>query len=89
MKSLKKMWNSVKGQLPTAYFSGLPDIRIVGMREVYIEAHRGLLSYSEEEILLKASERAISVTGSGLTLCGMTMHEAHISGLIRSVNLVD
>lgn len=89
MKSLKNAWNSVKGQLPTEYLSGLPDIRIVGMREVYIEAHQGLLAYSEEEILIKASDRKVSVTGTGLALCGMTMQEVHISGSIFSVTTVN
>ena len=77
------------GQLPAEYLSGLPDVRIIGMREVYIEAHRGLLGYSEEEILVKAADRTLSVTGSGLTLCGVTMQEVHISGSIRSVASVD
>ena len=89
MKSLKKVWSGVKGQLPTEYLSGLPDIRIVGMREVYIEAHRGLLSYSEEAILVRAADRTVSVSGTGLTLCGVTMREVHISGLIRGVTTVD
>lgn len=89
MMSLKNAWERFRGTLPTAYLTGLPDIRVIGMRDVYIEAHRGLLAYSETEILVKASDRTLSVTGSGLTLRGITMREVHIAGFIRSVCSVD
>ena len=89
MKALKTVWDSFLGQLPTAYLSGLPDIRVTAMRDVYIEAHQGLLAYSEEEILVKASDRTISVIGNGLILRGITAEEVHISGSIRDVRSVD
>ena len=89
MKLIRKAWESFRGRLPTEYLNGLPDIRVIGMHDVYVEAHRGLLAYSEEEILVKAADRTISVSGSGLTLRDVTMQEVHISGSIHGVGTAD
>ena len=89
MDIIKKAWRGFRGQLPTEYLSGLPDIRVIGMREVYVTAHRGLLAYSEREILIRTSDRTLSVSGSGLTLRGITAQEVHVSGSIRAVGTAD
>ena len=89
MKALKNAVERVRGQLPSEYLGSLPDIRVLRMREVYIEGHRGLLSYSPERILVRTADRTLAVDGSGLSVCCVTMAEVHIRGSIRSVGAAD
>ena len=89
MKWFRNAWEHFRGTLPAEYLPGLPDIRIVGMQDAYVEAHRGLLAYSGEKIMVRAADRTLCITGKGLTLCCVTMQEVHVRGLIRSVETVD
>ncbi len=50
-------------------------MRIVGRDEVYVENHRGILSYGEDEILLSGGRVMIRVRGTSLRLRSMTAED--------------
>ena len=71
--------------LPADVVAGLPRLEMVGSRQLYVERHTGILSYSQELIDVNTSGGVLRVKGEGLTLVAMTGEELRISGSISSV----
>ncbi len=75
--------------LPADLVAGLPHVELVGNRHFYMENHRGILSYSEEEIDVNGEKLIVKVCGSGLELVSMTGDALRIRGTIDRVEWVD
>lgn len=73
--------------LPADVLAGLPRVELTGDREVWIENHRGILAYGEEEILVSGGSFVIKLLGSGLKLRSMTGWELLVTGVITAVEL--
>lgn len=74
--------------LPADIVAGLPRLEMVGGRQLYLEHHTGLLSYSEEQIDANTTAGVLRVRGERLTLLAMTAGELRIGGKIGSVEWV-
>ena len=74
--------------LPADVVAGLPHVEIVGSGHFYMEHHRGILSYSGEEIAVNAEKMIVRVFGEGLELVSMTGDALRIQGTIRRVEWV-
>lgn len=75
--------------LPGDVVASLPHIEMVGNDHFYMEHHRGILSYSEEEIAINGERMMIRVFGENLELVSMTGDALRISGAIRRVEWVN
>ena len=75
--------------LPADVIAGLPRLEMVGGRQLYLEHHTGLLSYTEEQIDANTSAGVLRVKGERLTLMAMTAGELRIGGKIASVEWVE
>lgn len=51
--------------LPADVVAGLPRMEMVGGRQMYLEHHAGILSYSDEQIDVNTPEGILRVRGSG------------------------
>ena len=71
--------------LPADMVAGLPHVEVVGCDHFYLENHRGILSYSGEEIDINGEGVVIRVFGSGLELVSMTGDALRIRGTIQRV----
>ena len=74
--------------LPADVVAGLPRLEMVGQRQLYLEHHSGILSYSEEQIDANTPAGVLRVRGSRLTLLAMTAEELRIGGKIDLVEWV-
>ena len=74
--------------LPADLVAGLTHLELLGDRELYLEGHGGILSYSDTQIDLSAGGAMLRVRGAGLTLRGMTEDEVRIRGRIDAVEFV-
>ena len=74
--------------LPADVVAGLPHIEVVGNQEFFMEQHRGILSYSGEEIDINGDKMIVRVYGQGLELVSMTGGALRIRGDIRRVEWV-
>ena len=74
--------------LPADVVAGLPRLEMVGSRQLYLEHHTGLLSYTEEQIDANTSAGVLRVRGERLTLMAMTAGELRIGGKIASLEWV-
>ena len=71
--------------LPADIVAGLPHLEMVGQRQLYLEHHTGLLSYSTERIDANTTAGVLRVTGRELSLIAMTAEELRIGGRIDTV----
>ena len=74
--------------LPADVVAGLPRLEMVGSRQLYLEHHTGILSYSDTQIDANTSAGVLRVTGKGLSLLAMTAEELRIGGEIGAVTWV-
>ena len=75
--------------LPADVVSGLPHVELVGNRQFYMERHKGILSYSGENIDINGGELIVRVRGQGLELVSMTGEALRIKGKIFGVEWVE
>ena len=64
--------------LPADVVAGLPRLEMVGSRQLYLEHHTGLLSYSDTRIDANTSAGVLRITGARLTLLAMTPEELQV-----------
>ena len=74
--------------LPADVVAGLPRLEMVGSRQLYLEHHTGILSYSDQQIDANTAGGVLRVKGERLTLLAMTAGELRIGGQIQSVEWV-
>lgn len=74
--------------LPPDLLMGLPHVEITGNRQFYMENHRGILSYSNEEIAVSADGMIVRVFGRELELVSMSGEALRIRGAIERVEWV-
>ena len=74
--------------LPADVVEGLPHVEMVGGWHFFMEHHRGILSYSGEEIDINGDKMIVRVYGQGLELVSMTGGALRIRGDIRRVEWV-
>ncbi len=74
--------------LPADAVAGLPHIEVVGNRHFYMAHHKGIISYSGEEIAINGDKLLVRVRGSGLELQSMSGEALRIRGEIASVEWV-
>lgn len=75
-------------ELPADVVARLPRMEMVGSRQMYLEHHAGILSYSDEQIDVNTPEGILRVRGERLTLTAMTAEELRIGGAIAAVEWV-
>ena len=71
--------------LPADVVAGLPRLEMIGQRQLFLEKHTGLLSYSGEQIDANTTAGVLRVKGKGLSLVAMTAEELRIGGRIDAV----
>lgn len=74
--------------LPADLVAGLPHLEMVGSRQLYLEHHTGILSYSEEQIDVNTTGGVLRIRGKRLALLAMTAEELRIGGDITAVEWV-
>ncbi len=70
-----------------AELAGLPRVELLGDRELRVEAHKGILAYTTQEIHISGGKLVLRVLGSDLELRSMNASELLITGAIRAVEL--
>ncbi len=73
--------------LPADALAGLPRLELVGDRELWVENHKGILSYGPQEIHISGGVFLIRVSGEELELRAMTGVELLITGRIGQITL--
>ncbi len=72
--------------LPADLVAGAPVVTMHGRNAVYIENHKKIAEYNEDNILVHAGLYDVLVEGKGLTVEYFSKEEMKISGIIRQVS---
>lgn len=74
--------------LPGDLVAGLPHLELIGDRQLYVEHHQGILSYSGLCIDVNTSHGILRVKGRRLELLAMTGEELRMGGEIQGIEWV-
>ena len=74
--------------LPPDTVERLPHIEVVGSSHFYMEHHKGILSYSGEEIDINGEAGIVRIFGKDLELTSMTGDQLRIQGSISRLEWV-
>ncbi|TQS74578.1 sporulation protein YqfC [Ornithinibacillus gellani] len=74
--------------LPPDVMLELPRITIIGDIHIYVENHRGLLTFTNTELQLKSANGAIQIIGSSFVMKTMLPKEILLEGKILEVKFI-
>ncbi|WP_163970037.1 sporulation protein YqfC [Oceanobacillus halotolerans] len=74
--------------LPSDVMLELPRITVIGQLHVYIENHKGIAVYSDNELTLKANKGYIQIKGSSFVLKMMLPEEILLEGHISDIKFL-
>ena len=75
--------------LPPEAAMGVPQVELYGNRQLYMAGHRGVISYSTEEVEVAGGSLTVRITGTELQLAAMTAEELRLTGRIKQVELME
>lgn len=72
---------------PPELTTNIPKLTLTGDKQVYIEQHKGLVAYQEDEIVLHTSIGLMKLHGAELCFASYSSTEALIHGKIDCISL--
>lgn len=72
-------------ELPTDALLGMSRLTVTAGKNAVIENHRGILAYSEAQVVIALQRGKLIINGNSLTLAAMTPDRIFISGRIQSM----
>ncbi|WP_202406258.1 sporulation protein YqfC [Pontibacillus yanchengensis] len=82
-------WIAQHLDLPSDVILELPRITTIGQIHAYIENHKGLLIFSEQELRLKLKQGQLKITGKNFVLRMMLPEEILLEGTIENISFID
>ncbi|MDX8364187.1 sporulation protein YqfC [Cytobacillus sp. IB215665] len=92
MKKLRhqmRNWLTNKLELPADVTMDLPRITMIGQLHIYIENHRGLLSFSDDELRLLLKQGQLLVKGESFVIKMIQPEELLLEGKIEQVTYIN
>ncbi|MFD2446109.1 sporulation protein YqfC [Bacillus sp. CGMCC 1.16607] len=80
-----RKWMTEKMDLPQDVMMDLPRITMIGQIHIYIENHRGLLTFSDQELRLLLKQGQLLVKGKGFVIKTILPEEILLEGKIDHV----
>ena len=75
--------------LEPAIIADVPRLELTGNRALYMDRHKGILSYSTESIDIGGGSIIVRIHGSALQIVAMTDDELRITGKIEGMELME
>lgn len=91
-KSLRqrmKSWITNKMELPADVIMDLPRITMIGQLHIYIENHRGLLTFTDQEVRLLLKQGQLLIKGKSFVIKTILPEEIMLEGKIEHVHYLD
>lgn len=80
-----RRWITNKLDLPEDVMMDFPRITMVGQIHIYIENHKGLLSFSDKEIRILLSQGQLLIKGKAFVIKTILPEEILLEGKIEQV----
>ncbi|OIJ16148.1 sporulation protein YqfC [Anaerobacillus arseniciselenatis] len=88
MRKINKMvrkWMTDKMELPADVTMDLPRITMIGQLHIYIENHRGVLKFSNQELRLLLEQGQLLIKGNHFVIKTILPEELLLEGVIDQV----
>jgi sporulation protein YqfC len=82
-------WITNQLDLPEDVMMDIPRITMVGQLHIYIENHKGLLTFSDKEIRILLSKGQLLVKGKAFVIKTILPEELLLEGKIEQVLYID
>lgn len=86
---LVRSWITKKMDLPQDIMMDLPRITMVGQIHIYIENHRGLITFSDKELRLLLKNGQLLIKGDAFVIKTILPEEILLEGKIEQVIYID
>jgi sporulation protein YqfC len=80
-----RKWIANKMELPPDVLLDLPRVTIIGQIHIYIENHKGLLSFSDREVRLLLKQGQLLIKGKSFIIKTILPEEILLEGRIDEV----
>lgn len=84
-----KQWVTDQMDLPSDVLMELPRLTMIGQLHLYIENHRGVLKFSQEELRLLLAQGQLLIRGEQFVIKTILPEELLLEGKIDSVVYLD
>ncbi|MEH7414087.1 sporulation protein YqfC [Neobacillus drentensis] len=82
-------WMANKMDLPQDVMMDLPRITMIGQIHIYVENHRGLLSFTDKELRLLLKQGQLLIKGNGFVIKTILPEEILLEGKIDQVTYIN
>ncbi|WP_332632155.1 sporulation protein YqfC [Halalkalibacter flavus] len=89
MRQQMKNWMTKQLQLPADVMMDLPRITMIGQLHIYIENHRGVLRFSNQELRLLLKQGQLLIKGDNFVIKTILPEELLLEGRIDQVLYID
>lgn len=89
LKQRMKSWITNKMELPADVMMDLPRITMIGQLHIYIENHRGLLTFSDKEVRLLLKQGQLLIKGKSFVIKTILPEEIMLEGTIEHVQYIE
>jgi sporulation protein YqfC len=84
-----RSWMTQKMELPQDVMMDLPRITMIGQIHIYIENHRGLLTFTDQEVRLLLKQGQLLIKGSSFVIRTILPEEILLEGKIDAVMYIN
>lgn len=63
-------------------------VTLIGGKELFIEGHRGIVSYSDQEIICRVKRDKLEISGEKLFVKEINEDELLVSGIVLGVRVI-
>lgn len=84
-----RSWMTNKMELPQDVMMDLPRITMIGQIHIYIENHRGLLTFSDREVRLLLKQGQLLIKGQSFVIKTILPEEILLEGKIDEVSYLN
>ncbi|WP_409301757.1 sporulation protein YqfC [Peribacillus sp. SCS-155] len=75
--------------LPQDVMMDLPRITMIGQLHIYIENHRGLLTFTDKEVRLMLKQGQLLIKGDGFVIRTILSEEIMLQGKVNGVYFIN
>ncbi len=84
-----RKWITQTMDLPEDVMMDLPRITMIGQIHIYIENHRGLLTFTDREVRLLLKQGQLLIKGEQIVIKMILPEEILLQGKITEVNYIE
>lgn len=81
-----RKWFAEVSDLPEDIVTGLPRITLIGRSHLSVENHNGVVSFTENKLILALQQGTLTVTGKEFILEGIAEGQISLHGMIQGIS---